>query len=353
MALQHGASDARYAGELHADPRSADQSDGCPSPSPRITVITPTYNVAAYVGEAVDSVLCQTFRDFEYLVVDDGSTDRTVDEVRQRMAADQRLRLIEASHGGSANARNLALRQARGEFIAFLDGDDRWRRNFLEQQLALLESVGSDVAAVFARSRVISESGRVYAFRWQRAGRYDFDDMLIQACPPRCGSSLLIRKASFDVAGEFNEQKTAAVDHDMWLRIQRDSGMPYFWGNSAYLLDIRVRPGALSRDHRRIFEERDIVARDYSPALQRYPAAMAYVRAAVFAFRAGQEDFALRWARLARQAGFRSLAADTYGWRLLGWSALPSSGRRLLRWCNSQLRALLGRIARAPGGLQR
>lgn len=320
--------------------------------APRITVITPAYNVAAYIGEAVDSVLAQTFQRFEYLVVDDGSTDRTADEVSSRVSRDERVRLIRAEHAGSASARNIGLRQARGELVAFLDGDDRWHRDFLRRQLALLESAGSEVAAVFARSRVISESGRLYAFRWQRAGRYDFDDMLVRACPPRCGSSLLIRRASFNLVGEFTDEKTVP-DLDMWLRIMRDSGMPYFVANSAYLLDLRVRPGAISRDHRRRFEKCDTVLEEFSPGLSRRPAGMAYVRHAVFAFRAGQEDFALRWARTARGAGLTNLLADSYGWRLLGWMTLPAGGRRALRRCDSYARRVFGLLIRAPAGLLR
>ena len=79
---------------------------------PRITVITPAYNVEKYIGEAMDSVLSQTFRDFEYLVVDDGSSDGTVAEVRSRMPSDLRLRLIMANHGGSGSARNAGVAAA-------------------------------------------------------------------------------------------------------------------------------------------------------------------------------------------------------------------------------------------------
>lgn len=322
------------------------------TPLPRITVITPAYNVGPYIGEAIESVLRQTFQDLEYLVIDDGSTDQTVDEINRLLPRDARIKLVRAEHGGSASARNVGLRHARGEFIAFLDGDDRWHPKFLERQLALLESVGPDVAAVFARSRVISQNGRLYAFRWQRSGRYDFDDMLIQACPPRCGSSLLIRKVCFDIVGEFSDE-IFTPDHSMWLRIQRDSGMPYFWGNSAYLLDLRVRPGAISRDYRGRFQKSDAIAKEFAQGLRRYPAGMAYVRFAVFAFRAGYEDFALPWARLARQAGLAHLLRDTYGWRLLGWTALPSTARRTVRRWDSRARALLGRILKAPAGLLR
>ena len=323
--------------------------DAAPS-TPRITVITPAYNVAPYIGEAIDSVLAQTFSDFEYLIVDDGSTDQTVEEISRHSMTDARVRLIMASHGGSARARNLGIDEARGDFIAFLDGDDRWHPEFLGKQLALLTSLSPDVAAVFARSRVISETGRLYALRWQRSGRYDFDDMLIQSCPPRCGSSLLIRKQSFDLVGGFTEGVT---DIKMWLRIQRDSGMPYFWGNPAYLLDLRVRPGAISRDHRHRFEGLQSVIDEFAPGLQRSPVAMAYVRAAVFAFRAGDEEFALRWARLARQAGLFRLAADSYGRRVLAWTALRSAGRTALRRCDAALRHVIGRMLQAPSGMLR
>jgi glycosyltransferase involved in cell wall biosynthesis len=317
---------------------------------PRISVITPAYNVGKYIGEAVDSVLRQTYRDFEYLVVDDGSTDDTVAEVSRRIPGDPRLRLIIANHGGSGSARNAGLAEARGEFIAFLDGDDRWHPDFLGRQLAVLESLGSEVAAVFARSRVISESGRLYALRWQRSGRYDFDQMLIQSCPPRTGSSLLIRKRSFDQAGGFTER---VADLDMWLRIQRDTDMPYFWGSASYLLDLRVRAGAISRNHEQRFENLDALIASFAPGLQHSHRGLAYIRAAVFAFRAGHDEYAVRWAEAAREAGLWPLLADSYGRRLIGWALLPATGRRALRRGDALARAVIGRVLRAPGGLLR
>jgi glycosyltransferase involved in cell wall biosynthesis len=319
-------------------------------PAPLVTVITPAYNVAPYIGAAVDSVLGQRFSDFEYLVVDDGSTDETVAEVRQRR--DPRLHLVMAPHGGSASARNAGLDRARGQFVAFLDGDDRWHPDFLGRQLAALQSAGPDVAAVFARSRVISETTRLYAFRWQRAGRYDFDDMLVDSCPPRTGSSLLIRKSAFDAAGYFRDEHTVP-DLDMWLRIQRDSGMPYFVCTPGYLLDLRVRSGAISRDYRRRFEKLAHLIGEHAPDLRRYPAGMAYVRAAVFAFRAGNDDVALPWLQLARTAGLPRLLHYSYGWRLIGWSILPTRGRAVLRRLTGAIRGLIGRAIRAPGGLLR
>jgi glycosyltransferase involved in cell wall biosynthesis len=311
---------------------------------PRVTVITPAYNVEPYIAEAIDSVIAQTFRDFEYLVVDDGSTDGTVDEVYKRAEVDSRIRLIKLDHAGASNARNAAILQARGSFVAFLDGDDRWHTDFLESQLTLLESCDYEVAAVFGRSRVMSEGGHIYAFRWQREGRYDFDDMLVKSCPPRVGSSLLIKKTAFGSAGLFNPEIKSAQDLDMWLRIQRDSDMPYFWGNGAYLLDIRIRADAISRDHRKRFESLDVLISEYAPSLRRYPKGMAYVRAAVFAYRAGDDDFAQRWAQLAKKAGLRRLLSDSYGRRLLAWNALGPVHRKMLRRCSSLARSVAGRI---------
>lgn len=324
-----------------------------PADAPLITVITPAYNVGAYIGEAIDSVLRQTFPDFEYLVVDDGSVDDTVLQVRSRAAADPRLQLIEADHGGATAARNLGLERARGQYVAFLDGDDRWSAAFLENQLTLLRSLSDDVAAVFCRARVMSESGRVYLLRWQRAGRYDFDAMLVGSCPPRVGSSLLIRKAAFERAGLFDVDVRSAQDLDMWLRIQRDSGMPYFWGNPSYLLDIRVRPGAISRDLTKRFDALEQLCARFAPDMEHTPEGMAYVRPAVFALRGGYEGYAERWAQMARSAGATRLLRDGYGVRLLGWMLLSPRQRDRFRSANDVVRKLIGRVVGMAGGLAR
>ena len=103
--------------------------------APRVTVVTPAYNVGRYIGEAVDSVLRQTFPDFEYLVVDDGSADDTAQVIKSHGNEDPRLRLIQIAHSGLSAARNAGIREARGRYIALLDGDDRWRPKFLERQV--------------------------------------------------------------------------------------------------------------------------------------------------------------------------------------------------------------------------
>ncbi|RYZ42981.1 MAG: glycosyltransferase family 2 protein [Myxococcaceae bacterium] len=111
---------------------------------PSVSVIIPAYNVEAYLGAAIDSVLAQTRRDIEILIVDDGSTDRTV-EVAERYQ-DPRLRVFKNErNAGVSQSRNVAIGHAQGEWVAVLDSDDWWAENRLERLLALAEAHGADI----------------------------------------------------------------------------------------------------------------------------------------------------------------------------------------------------------------
>ncbi|MCE8519053.1 glycosyltransferase family 2 protein [Ruegeria pomeroyi] len=117
------------------------------SPSPRVSVITPAYNAAAVLPRAVASVQAQSLRDWEMLVVDDGSTDDTLAIARALAAGDPRITVMaQARNGGPATARNRALAAARGRFIAFLDADDAWLPEKLERQLAFMTEHGAGLS---------------------------------------------------------------------------------------------------------------------------------------------------------------------------------------------------------------
>jgi len=105
---------------------------------PKVSAIIPTYNRATLVKEAVESVLAQTFRDFEVIVVDDGSIDNTRSVIETM--DDNRIRYFCKNNGGCASARNFGMAKAHGDFIAFLDSDDLWPKNFLQVMLNHLES---------------------------------------------------------------------------------------------------------------------------------------------------------------------------------------------------------------------
>lgn len=313
--------------------------------TPLVTVVTPAYNVARYIGEAVDSVLRQSFRDFEYLVVDDGSSDSTVQVIQACAAGDSRLRLIPVAHGGLPAARNIGIREAKGRYIALLDGDDRWRMRFLERQVSLIESLPPEVGMVFCRTRSILENGLLVKPHWQRAGRYDFDDFVVRNNPAGNGSSVLIRASCFAEVGGFDESLPFAEDLDMWLRIAEGSTSPVLWGSKHFLVDRRLRAGAMTRDTTTGEAVLDELLAAQTAKLRRHVAAEAYVRPALLALKYGSDaQRAQEWAEVARSAGFARLARSPAGWQLLAWHAMPGGGRRAVRGTAELARTTIKRV---------
>jgi len=125
--------------------------------TPRVSIVMAAKNYARFLPVAVESVLAQTFADWELLIIDDGSTDRTPDVVRPFLA-DHRVRYSRADRLGQSRAKNLGIRLARGEFVAFLDADDAWLPTKLEKQLALFAN-RPEVGVVFCRRMLIDEIG--------------------------------------------------------------------------------------------------------------------------------------------------------------------------------------------------
>jgi glycosyltransferase involved in cell wall biosynthesis len=320
--------------------------------APLVTVVTPAYNVGAYVGEAVDSVLGQTFRNFEYLVIDDGSTDETAAVVKAHAGDDPRLRLIQRENQGVSAARNLGIREASGEYIAFLDGDDRWHPKFLERLLQRIQSLPPAVGLVFCRSRLVLENGTPVFLQYQRAGRYDFDDFLVSGNPTRNTSSLLIRASCFAEAGVFNEKMRYCEDFDMWLRIAANPKTPILWGSPHFLVDMRLRSGSATRNRGDMETAMDELLESQTARLRRLPAGLAYVRPAVVAYKyGGNEDLAERWAGKARSAGSARLARSTSGMRLLFWDSLSRPARGTVRAAQHSAReAVKGASRRLRGG---
>jgi glycosyltransferase involved in cell wall biosynthesis len=309
---------------------------------PLVTVVTPAYNIARYIGETVDSVLRQTFHDLEYLVIDDGCTDNSAGVVKAHAGDDPRFRLVQGEHRGLSAARNTGVREAKGQYIAFLDGDDRWHPRFLERQLRLIQSLPPDVGAVFCRSRLVLENGTLVFLQWQRAGRYDFDDLLVNSNPARNGSSLLIRRSCFADAGGFDEKLDHLEDLDMWLRIAANSKTPVFWASKYFLVDMRLRPDSMSRDRADVEAALHDTLESQTARLRRLPAGLAYVRPAVAAFKyGGNDDLAEYWAGRARSAGSGQLARTVPGIRLLFWDILPRPARRAVRSAQYSARELL------------
>jgi glycosyltransferase involved in cell wall biosynthesis len=213
-----------------------------------ISVIIPTYNVAGFVRQAVDSALSQTLRDIEVIVVDDGSTDGSTDTLRD--LDDPRLRVIREDHAGSAAARNAGLRLASGELVAFLDADDRWAPQNLERQSAFLAS-HPEVDMTFSHSLVVDEEGRSLGFKSSSCAGPISLSQLLRTNEIGNGSCLLLRREALDRAGWFDPQLAACVDIDVWMRVASLRS-----GNVVAIPEVltfyRRRKGQISSDWRRM-----------------------------------------------------------------------------------------------------
>lgn len=181
---------------------------------PTVSVIVPTYNRAEYVRDAIDSILAQTYQDFEIIVVDDGSTDHTK-EVLGRY--DGKITYLHQSNGGSGSARNLGIRHARGKYIAFLDSDDFWLSTLLDSEVRFLEQNHYDF--VHSKMIVTDINGHEAGYKPSRKQENTFDWFI------KFGrwstSTVLVKKECFEKVGYFDESLRVVQDYDQWLRIAR------------------------------------------------------------------------------------------------------------------------------------
>lgn len=176
----------------------------------------PNYNGARLIARSIESVLAQTLDRFELLIVDDGSTDESVNIIRG--FGDKRIQLLQQDHQGVCAARNLAISGSRGEFIAFLDSDDTWAGNFLEKLVAALKSSPGAVLAYCGWQNVGLEGGRGKPFI---PPDYETPDKLalwVQSCRWPIHAALTRRDAILSVGG-FDARYPTSEDFLLWLRI--------------------------------------------------------------------------------------------------------------------------------------
>jgi len=214
---------------------------------PKVSIVMPAYNVAPYVGETLAAVFAQTFTDFEIIVVNDGSSD-TEDLERVLEPFKSRIRYFKQENLGAGAARNVALRAARGEFIAFLDADDLWLPNYLEEQLKFLQKADCDLVCADA----------INIGRSPFTGR-TFMEVLMPTAPPTGTTTFLglvsakqslvtsgvvaRRQPIFDV-GLFDESLRNSQDFDLWLRLVHSGARLAY--QRRVLLRYRWHEGSLS-----------------------------------------------------------------------------------------------------------
>jgi glycosyltransferase involved in cell wall biosynthesis len=210
-----------------------------------VSVVIPTFNRRRFIGSAIDSALAQTYAPIEIVVVDDGSTDGTAELIRERYAGDRRVQYHWQINQGQAIARNAAIREARGEVVAFLDSDDLWNPDKLEKQMPLMIRAPA-VQIVHGGCSLVDESGR-----WVK------DHVPARETGVNVGHILgalvylnriscltaVVRKEAIERVGGFNpgaRLAACALDWDLWLRIACHGSVDYI---PETLAKYRVHPG--------------------------------------------------------------------------------------------------------------
>lgn len=225
------------------------------APTPLVSVVMPIYGVERFVAEAVDSVLSQTFSNFEFIIVDDLGPDRSR-EICEAYT-DERIRIItHEKNRGLAGARNTGIRNARGEYIAFLDSDDRWTMDKLEKHVAHLDAA-ANVGVSFSRSVFMNEAGELMnTYQMPKLTGITPEHLLCRN-PIGNGSAPVIRRAVFaDIAVSanlygneeefyFDDSFRQSEDIECWIRIASLTQWE-IEGLSAALTVYRLNSGSLS-----------------------------------------------------------------------------------------------------------
>jgi hypothetical protein len=192
--------------------------------APVVSVVIPAYNASTYIAETLDSVFAQRFRDFEVIVVNDGSPDTAALEVALAPYRD-RIEYLVRENGGPSAARNTAIRRARGRLVAFLDGDDKWLPDCLADQVARADEDAS-VAVVHADAEVIGDpryAGTTLRQLNASEGPVNFLGLIDERCVITTSCSMVRRDVLLDV-GLFDEALRRSEDFDLWLRIAHRGG---------------------------------------------------------------------------------------------------------------------------------
>lgn len=285
-----------------------------------VSVIIPTYNRAAFISESINSVLKQTYDELECIVIDGGSDDGT----RELLAdfEDDRLQLhFRDGPLGIANARNFGIQSSQGNYIVFLDDDDRMYPNAVETLLDTIDTRPLECAGVFTAQRIVSESGDTQVKEVPQGRIEEFEEVSVSGF-----SCTLIKREVFEQIGYIDESFPACEDSDLWIRILSKFFMV---GLNKVLYDRMVHDNQTIRDDEKMVEGKRRLLEKHNATLSnsyKITQRRAIFRSLLRLERFGEARSELR--TLMREDRLRKHYLYYYFWLLLGASGYKI-GRRL------------------------
>jgi len=186
--------------------------------SPQVSVLMSVYNAERYVAETIESILTQTFTDFEFIVIDDGSSDRSPEILKAYAAKDQRIRFISRLNKGLTPTMNEMLALAQGEFIAIIENDDIAFLDRFSRQLEFLRC-HPEVVCVGGAQVLIDESGRLLTSLLLPEADVEIQKLALAGHCSICHPGAMIRRSAMIQVGGYDETMSMAHDLDLWLRL--------------------------------------------------------------------------------------------------------------------------------------
>ena len=222
-----------------------------------VSIITPCYNGARHIAETIEAVMAQTYKDWEMVIVDDGSKDDSAEIVRSYMAKDERIRLIQQENAGSAAARNHGIRECEGQYIALLDADDIWLPEFLEEQVNYLKE--KDTVCVYSSRGFIDEDGNDILHPEickDHITKKDMGRVNYIAC-----LTGLYDASKYGKIYLHEEMKSLKDDYAYWYDIVALEDSAY--GNPKVLAKYRVSSGSVTGNKKKLIKKHYIFLRTY------------------------------------------------------------------------------------------
>ncbi len=235
--------------------------------SPKVSVIISTHNRADLLPRAVESVLCQTFKDLELLIINDASTDKTESVVKDF----QDPRVIYIRHEqclGGPVARNTGIEKSRGEYIAFLDDDDEWLPEKLSLQVEHMNRAETEVGVIYTGSETLESPGERLVETYTPDRSVDIKKALYAGSAIGGVSKVMVRRECFDRVGVFDEGLKSCQDWDMWFRISQ-----YYDFDCVpkILVKYYVHKGQISDDFSKLIPGRTAMVEKHYEEFQKYP----------------------------------------------------------------------------------
>lgn len=237
-----------------------------------ISVVIPLYNKEQSIASTLQTVLNQTYQDFEIVIVNDGSTDHSVEEITKVL--DPRIRLIHQENAGVSAARNRGIEEAKGEYIAFLDADDEWKSDYLKTQYELTQKYPE--CSVFACNYEFKDSqGKVtptiirkIPFKGEDGILSNYFEVASCSHPPICSITIMVKKNAIQSIGGFPIGVKSGEDLLTWARLAVNGEIAY--NKQAYAI-FNVEGYSINEKPKRIPAEQDIVGQELKALLKAHP----------------------------------------------------------------------------------